>query len=130
MALMAPRPLTRKHGCIVTEAEKLLVTELRRRGHTVETQKRIKTERSRFTVDAFVDNLLVVEVKGHYSITRERHFRWKTSELMNAGFHLVWVRNIDIYRKLAKVVQQVEDKLTQLRRAQARLRKVQGVGAA
>lgn len=117
--------LVKKFAPTVTDAEIILHRAMAKKGWRFKTQVRIKTENGKFTVDfLFLDVPdLILEPKGssHFGKTARRKDAWKTEELMNAGYHIMWIDNMQIYRHLPEVLEKIEAKRAELSRKKPEL---------
>ena len=102
--------LAKRFGPKITDAEFKLRRALEKSGLHFITQEYIKTANGCFLVDFLVEGSLVVEVRGssHFGKAGRRKDAWKTRELVNAGYSVLWFENIEVYKKIREVVAKIK----------------------
>jgi len=112
------RAVMAKHfGNIITKPEIILHQRMAKEGFRFKSQWRLTTHNGFFTVDFLVfgwndvhaKHDIIVEVRGesHYSESGRRKDEWKTKELTEAGYPVIWIENEEVYKELPKVIEKI-----------------------
>lgn len=113
MTFRPPPFIHRNKGSVVTEAQFVVRKALINHRIPFVMEFPIKTDNGKFTVDFLLDYKLVLEVDGSNHIGKQAQHKdaWRDKELVLAGYPVMHIRNIDVYKHLPETMWEIKKAL-------------------
>jgi len=108
--------LVKKFGPVVTSSEFKFRRGLERERLSFISNEPICTRNGCFNCDFIIDGVLVVEIAGdsHSGDTQERKDEWKTEELEEAGYSVLWFSDKEIKDHLDECIAKTKQALDEI----------------